>query len=108
MLLLHELSIIRHGGIRGLRDEGLLDSALARPLNILHYEVDVSLQRLAAAYAVRIARNLLTSPRRLLLRPLGDPIDEGVTVRHVSVAKVQERLRALGMPLHSDEVKGTL
>ena len=35
-------------------------------------------------------------------------IDEGVTVRHVSVAKVQEKLRALGMPLHSDEVKGTM
>ena len=34
-------------------------------------------------------------------------IDEGVTVRRVSVAKVQEKLRALGMPLHSDEVKGT-
>ena len=34
-------------------------------------------------------------------------IDEGVTVRKVSVAKVQEKLRALGMPLHGDEVKGT-
>jgi hypothetical protein len=34
-------------------------------------------------------------------------IDEGVTVRKVSVAKVQEKLRALGMPLHAEEVLGT-
>ena len=34
-------------------------------------------------------------------------IDDGVTVRRVSVAKVQEKLRDLGMPLHGDEVKGT-
>lgn len=35
-------------------------------------------------------------------------IDDGVNVRQVSVAKVQQKLRALGMPLHSGEVKGTL
>ncbi|MBL8522173.1 MAG: FAD-dependent oxidoreductase [Betaproteobacteria bacterium] len=35
-------------------------------------------------------------------------IDEGVNVRKVSVAKVQEKLRALGMPLHGEEVKGTM
>ena len=34
-------------------------------------------------------------------------IDEGVNVRQVSVAKIQEKLRALGMPLHSDQVEGT-
>lgn len=35
-------------------------------------------------------------------------IDQGVSVRRVDVAKVQEKLRALGMPLHGDEVKGTM
>jgi glycine/D-amino acid oxidase-like deaminating enzyme len=35
-------------------------------------------------------------------------IDQGVAVRHVDVARVQEKLRALGMPLHGDEVKGTM
>jgi glycine/D-amino acid oxidase-like deaminating enzyme len=34
-------------------------------------------------------------------------IDQGVNVRRVEVAKVQEKLRALGMPLHGEEVKGT-
>jgi death-on-curing protein len=31
LLLLHELSLSEFGGARGLRDEGLLDAALARP-----------------------------------------------------------------------------
>jgi hypothetical protein len=35
-------------------------------------------------------------------------IDQGVNVRRVDVAKVQEKLRALGMPLHGEEVKGTM
>jgi hypothetical protein len=34
-------------------------------------------------------------------------IDERVTVRNVPIAKVQQRLRRLGMPLHGDEVVGT-
>ncbi|VWX61394.1 Fumarate reductase [Burkholderiales bacterium 8X] len=35
-------------------------------------------------------------------------IDQGVNVRRVDVAKVQEKLRALGMPLHGEEVTGTV
>jgi hypothetical protein len=35
-------------------------------------------------------------------------IDDGVNVRDVSVAKVQQKLRALGMPLHGEEVKDTM
>ncbi len=34
LLLLHVDSLAEHGGAAGLRDEGLLDSALARPLNL--------------------------------------------------------------------------
>ncbi len=37
LLLLHGESLAEHGGGEGLRDEGLLDSALARPLNQLAY-----------------------------------------------------------------------
>ena len=45
------------GGARGMRDEGLLDSALARPVNkFLHEEVR-DLAGLAAAYGFGIARN---------------------------------------------------
>ena len=49
LLLLHDESLAEHGGAPGLRDEGLLESALARPLNLVAYgEPDVA--ALAAAY----------------------------------------------------------
>ena len=56
LLLLHDESLAEHGGAPGLRDEGLLDSALARPLNLAVYaEPDVA--ALAAAYGVGLAKN---------------------------------------------------
>ena len=54
--LLHDESLAEHGGAAGLRDEGLLESALARPLNLAAYrEPDV--HALAAAYGVGLAKN---------------------------------------------------
>ena len=56
LLLLHDESLAEHGGASGLRDEGLFDSALARPLNLALYEApDVA--ALAASYGVGLARN---------------------------------------------------
>jgi death-on-curing protein len=56
LLLLHDESLAEHGGASGLRDQGLLDSALARPLNLLAYgEPDHA--DLAAAYGVGVAKN---------------------------------------------------
>ncbi len=56
LLLLHGESLAEHGGAEGLRDEGLLDSALARPLNLLAYgEPDAA--ALAASYATGVAKN---------------------------------------------------
>ena len=56
LLLLHGESLAEHGGAPGRRDEGLLDSALARPQQLLAYgEPDFA--ALAAAYAYGIARN---------------------------------------------------
>ena len=56
LVLLHEDSLAEHGGARGLRDEGLLDSALARPLNLAAYgQPDVA--ELAASYGVGLAKN---------------------------------------------------
>ena len=52
----HALQIEIHGGGRGLRDEGLLESALARPENLAHYD-EPSVFELAAAYAYGLARN---------------------------------------------------
>lgn len=54
--LLHDESLAEHGGLSGLRGEGLLDSALARPVNLAAYgEPDVF--ALAASYPVWLAKN---------------------------------------------------
>lgn len=56
LLLLHGESLAEHGGGEGIRDEGLLDSALARPLNQVAYgEPDFA--DLAASYCVGLAKN---------------------------------------------------
>ena len=56
LLLLHEESLAEHGGAPGLRDEGLLDSALARPVNLALYE-QPDIASLAASYGVGLARH---------------------------------------------------
>lgn len=56
ILAAHAEQLAEHGGLPGVRDIGLLRSALARPLNLLAYgEPDAA--ALAAAYAYGIARN---------------------------------------------------
>ncbi|MEP7101517.1 MAG: type II toxin-antitoxin system death-on-curing family toxin [Burkholderiales bacterium] len=56
LLILHDESLAEHGGASGMRDEGLLDSALARPLNLLAYG-DPDAAELAAAYGFGLAKN---------------------------------------------------
>jgi death-on-curing protein len=46
-----------HGGQPGLRDEGLLDAALARPEHRWHYEAGSDLPALAASYAYGLIKN---------------------------------------------------
>jgi len=54
----HEESLTEHGGPSGIRDMGMLESALARPKNLFAYsEAEPSLQRMAAAYAFGITAN---------------------------------------------------
>lgn len=60
LLLLHGESVAEHGGSAGLRDEGLLDSALGRPLNLLAYADPAAppdFAALAASYTVGLAKN---------------------------------------------------
>lgn len=57
LLLLHEESLAEFGGAGGVRDEGLLESALARPVNLHAYRPNSSLAELAAAYGYGIAKN---------------------------------------------------
>ena len=55
--LLHGESLATYGGLSGMRDEGLLMSALARPQNLYAYEKVTDIPSLAAAYAYGITKN---------------------------------------------------
>ncbi|NRF69067.1 type II toxin-antitoxin system death-on-curing family toxin [Aquincola sp. S2] len=56
ILAVHEEQLAEHGGAAGIRDHGMLESALGRPRNLAHYgEPDAA--ALAAAYGFGLARN---------------------------------------------------
>jgi death-on-curing protein len=55
-LVIHDLQIVEHGGAEGLRDMALLESALARPQQLLAYGTP-DIAALAACYAGGISRN---------------------------------------------------
>lgn len=56
VFILQEASLAQFGGSSGLRDEGLLESALARPVNLFTYGKP-TLHDLAASYAFGLIRN---------------------------------------------------
>ena len=57
LLLLHSTSLAEHGGLEGVRDEGLLESALSRPRNKFSYDSESDIFDLAAAYGFGLAKN---------------------------------------------------
>lgn len=57
LLLLHEESLAIFGGPPGVRDEGLLDSALARPKNTFAYRPESTVADLAASYGFGLVKN---------------------------------------------------
>jgi death-on-curing protein len=56
VLAIHSRQLRRFGGAAGLRDDGLLRSAIERPVNKWHYQ-QAGLAELAAAYAFGLAKN---------------------------------------------------
>lgn len=72
LLLLHEESLAEHGGASGLRDEGLLDSALARPVNLALYQ-QPDIADLAASYGFGLAKNhaLVDGNKRMAFLAVG-------------------------------------
>ena len=56
ILAIHDEQLAEHGGGSGLRDQGLLESALARPINMTAYE-DPDAAALAASFAIGLAKN---------------------------------------------------
>jgi death-on-curing protein len=56
VVAIHSRQLRRFGGAPGMRDQGMLESALERPINKWHYEHS-GLAELAAAYAFGLAKN---------------------------------------------------
>jgi len=56
-LAIHEAQLAEHGGLSGVRDEGLFLSAMARPQNLAAYGDRPDAADLAASYAFGLARN---------------------------------------------------
>lgn len=54
---IHDEAIYEFGGLPGIRDQGLLEGALDRPRNLLAYEPDSSIFRLAAALCIGVTAN---------------------------------------------------
>ena len=57
LLLLHLESLAEHAGSSGMRDQGLLDSALARPRKQFIYDPNADIAKLAAAYGFASTKN---------------------------------------------------
>jgi len=91
IVAIHDEQLAEHGGAVGIRDEGLLDSALARPLNRAGYgNPDVA--ELAALYALGIARN--------------HPFVDGN--KRTAFAAMVLFLSLNGMPLVADEAEAAI
>jgi death-on-curing protein len=57
-LMFHRLSIIRHGGLDGIRDKAALESAMVYPQNLQAYSDNgITLAELVAGYLFAIAKN---------------------------------------------------
>lgn len=55
---IHKQQLAEHGGARGIRDQGRLEAALARPQTLFNYAPDqASIPRLAASYAFGLIHN---------------------------------------------------
>jgi death on curing protein len=73
LLLLHGMSLVAFGGSPGIRDEALLDSALARARNRYLYESTADISELAACYGFGIAKNhpFVDGNKRVALHAIG-------------------------------------
>jgi death-on-curing protein len=57
VLAVHQKTLREQGGLPGIRDVDLLESALARPVNAFNYAVNPNIHELAAAYGYGVAMN---------------------------------------------------
>lgn len=90
VLALHDESLTLFGGLQGVRDHALLESALARPQNRYVYESDVDLSSLAAEYGFGLVRKhaFLDGNKRVAV--LSVTVFLGLNNRHFDPDEVDE------------------
>ena len=57
VIAVHQMLMAEHGGSLGIRDKGLLESALARPRQVFSYEANATIFGLAASYGFGLVKN---------------------------------------------------
>ncbi len=116
---LHDEQLARFGGGTGMRDQGLLESALARPVNAFHYKPESGLFDLAAAYGFGIIRNhpFIDGNKRtgdlavqVFLHLNGwnydpDQHDEVMTILGVAAGEIEEDVLARWIEQNSSKLK---
>jgi len=117
---MHDRQLAEHGGGEGVRDETLLESALARPQNLFLYsDTHMSIPRMAAAYAYGIATNhpfvdgnkrtaLAASQTFLILNGYifsGDYAEEYEIFYNLAAGKIDEETLAQWFEDNSEAVK---
>jgi death-on-curing protein len=119
VILLQAESLAQHGGSSGIRDAGLLLSALARPLNKWNYNCDADLATLGAGYGFGLARNhpFVDGNKRiafiataLFLRLNGyrlssDPLDEIQTMLSLAAGELSEEEFAAWIRNHTNSMR---
>lgn len=124
---IHDRQLAEHGGLPGVRDRGMFESALARPQQLAAYGgADVDLPALAAAYAFGLARNhpFADGNKRTayvvcrmflmlngwdLVGPVADryPVFLGLAEGSISEQQLADWLRAHARPEQVSEPAGT-
>ena len=104
VIALHDEQLAEHGGLPGIRDLGVVQSALARAHNLASFDNCEDVARLAAAYAYGIARNhgfldgnkrtaLVTADLFLMLNGyelISSPADNVLTILSVAEGTITE------------------
>jgi death on curing protein len=119
VILLQSESLAQHGGSSGIRDAGLLDSALTRPINKWNYNPAADLAELAAAYGFGLARNhpFMDGNKRIAFiatalflrlneyRLSSDPLDEIQTMLGLAAGELSETDFAAWIRNHTKSTK---
>lgn len=120
VITLHDRSLALHGGSAGLRDDGLLESALARPLNRYAYENIDGITDLAATYAVALSSNhpFVDGNKRTAflamglflgkngLRLVADPVDATLTMLKVANGEIDIDALSRWIDVNSETIVG--